>query len=149
MPGELADAIQRDDMEKHFLADMMEGAPSFKAEPWYNPHGDCIVYKMVDEAIVADRADELLTVYNSAVDNRPIGFQIKGVHAIIAKFGVDGLAVSSEADARGVKSISIGLLLLAAYEEGPSTLSRRRAYAAAMQCSVEKGAIPADELQPA
>ena len=65
-------------MEKHFLADMMEGTPTFKAEPWYNPHGDCISYKMADEAVVADRVDELLTVYNSAVDNRSIGFQLSG-----------------------------------------------------------------------
>ena len=136
-------------MEKHFLANMMEGEPTFKAEPWYNPHGDCIVYKMADEAVVADRIDELLTVYNSAVDNRPIGFQIKGVQTIIRKFGFDGLAVSSEADAEGVKSISIALLLLAAYEEGPRTLGRRRAYAAAIQCPVENGTISAKELQPA
>jgi hypothetical protein len=73
-------------MEKHFLADMMEGSPSFKAEPWYNPDGDCIVFKMVDEAVVADRIDEVLTVYNSAVDNRPIGFQIKGVIAVVRRY---------------------------------------------------------------
>ena len=134
-------------MEKHFLADMMEGEPTFRDEPWYNPDGDCIVYKMADEAIVADRIDELLTVYNSAVDNRPIGFQIKGVRAILRKFGLDGLTVSSEADAQGVKSISVAMLLLAAYEGGPQTMGRRKAYAAAM-CPDEK-TIPADELQPA
>lgn len=136
-------------MEKHFLADMMEGEPTFRAEPWYNPDGDCIIYKMADEAVVAERVDELLTVYNSAVDDRPIGFQIKGVHAIVSKFGLDGLAVASEANADGVKSISIALLLLAAYEEGPRTLSRRRAYAAAMQCPAEKRTIRVNELQPA
>jgi hypothetical protein len=38
-------------MEKHFLADMMagEGQPEFRAEPWFNPYGDCITYKMADE----------------------------------------------------------------------------------------------------
>jgi len=134
-------------MEKHFLADMMEGTPTFKAEPWYNPHGGCISYKMADEAVVADRVDEWLTVYNSAVDNRPIGFQMKGVRAIITKFGVDGLAVSWESDARGVKSISVAMLLLAAYEQGPRTMSRRKAYAKAM-CPPDK-TIPADDLQVA
>ena len=136
-------------MEEHFLADMMEGSPRFKPEPWYNPYGDCIVYKMVDEAVVAERVDEVLTVYNSAVDNRPIGFQIKGIHAIISRFGLDGLAVESEADAEGVKSVSIALLLLAAYEEGPRTLGRRKAYAAAMECPAKKRTVPADDLQPA
>ncbi len=136
-------------MEEHFLADMVQGEPQFRSEPWYNPYGDCIVYQMADEAVVADRVDGLLTVYNSAVDNRPIGFQIKGVHAIINKFGLDGLAVESRADADGVKSVSIGALLLAAYEEGPKTLDRRRAYAAAMQYPAEGRSIRADELQPA
>lgn len=134
-------------MEKHFLADRMEGEPAFKAEPWYNPYGDCVVYKVADEAIVADRADELLTIYRSADDNRAIGFQIKGVAAIIRKFGFDGLAISSKANSQGVRSISVAMMLLAAYEEGPQTMGRRKAYAVAM-CPAEK-TIPADELQPA
>ena len=137
-------------MEKHFLEDLMkgEGKPEFRAEPWYNPYGDCIVYRMVDEAVVAERVDDLLTVYNSAVDNRPIGFQIKGVQAIINKLGLDGLAVASEADAGRVRTISIAALLLAAYEEREPTLARRRAYASVMD-SANKRTIPADELQPA
>jgi hypothetical protein len=121
------------DMEKHFLADMMEGEgkPEFRAEPWYNPYGDCIVYKRVDEAVVAERIDELLTVYNSAVDNRPIGFQIKGVQAIIQKLGLDGLAVASESDAGAVKSIFIAALLLVLQRRlvmvhAPSAGQRRR-----------------------
>ena len=136
-------------MEKHFLADMMqeEGPSTFRAEPWYNPVGDCVTYKLADEAVVADRVDELLTVYRSAIDNRPIGFQIKGVRAIIKKFGLDALAFSMEADSQRVKSISVAMLLLAAYEEGPRTIGRRKAYAEAM-CSVEK-TIPADALRAA
>ena len=138
-------------MEKHFLADMMEGEGerTFRAEPWYNAHGDCIVYKVADEAFVADRVDEWLTVYNSAVDGRAIGFQIKGVRAIITKFGLDGLAVSWKADAESVQEISIMALLLAAYEQGPRTLGRRRAYAAAMESPAKRRTISADELQPA
>jgi len=126
-----------------------EGKPEFRAEPWYNPHGDCIVYKIADEAVVAERIDDLLTVYNSAVDNRPIGFQIKGVRAIIQKLSLDGLAVVSQAKAGAVKSISIVALLLAAYEERDPTLARRRAYASAMECQEKKQTIPADALQPA
>jgi hypothetical protein len=136
-------------MEKHFLADQMEGSPAFRAAPWYNPYGDCIVYQMADEVVVADRVDELLTVYNSAVDDRPIGFQIKGVAGIIRKLGLTGLAAQSEADAQSVKSISITVLLLAAYEDGPRTLSRRMAYASAMDFPAKRQTIPADELQPA
>ncbi len=134
-------------MDKHFLADMMSGEPGFRAEPWYNPPGDCIIYLMANEATVAQRIDELLTVYNSALDDRPIGFQIKGVTAITRKLGIDGLVIRSEADTGGVKSISITALLLAAYEEGPRTLRRRKAYAAAVD-TADRRTLPTDELEP-
>ncbi|MDY7011708.1 MAG: hypothetical protein SVV80_13305 [Planctomycetota bacterium] len=120
-------------MEKHFLDSFVEGPQGFRAEPWYNPHGDCIIYQTADEAVVADRVDEILTVYRSAENNRPIGFQIKGVSAITRKFGLDGLAVKSETKGDEVRSISIFALLLAAYESRPPTLRRREAYAAIME----------------
>ncbi len=138
-------------MEKHFLADKMEGTPTFTPEPWYNPDGDCIIYQLADEAVVAERVDELLTVYNSAIDDRPIGFQIKGVQAILNKFGYDALTIDSRTDVSGnsVKSVSIVALLLAAYEEGPRTFKRRKGYAIAMDCPVRSRTIPADQLQSA
>ena len=119
-------------MEKHFLSDFVSGRQEFVAEPWYNPHGDCVVYQTADEAVVRDRIDELLTIYRSGEDNRPIGFQIKGVHAIIRKFGLDGLAVESEVNGDRIRSVSLTLLLLAAYEAGPRSVGRRQAYAGAM-----------------
>jgi hypothetical protein len=151
LSAELANQIQRIGMaEEHFLAGMMEGEPTFRAEPWYNPYGDCLVYKMANEAAVADRIDDLLTIYRSAVDNRPIGFQIKGVAAIIRKFGLSGLAVASENDAERIRSVSITALLLAAYEEHPPTVNRRLGYTAAMEFDFRatKRSIPMDELQP-
>ncbi len=134
-------------MSDHFLADFVEGEPGFVAEPWYNPHGDCIVYQMADVAVVANRVDEVLTVYESAIDRRPIGFQIKGVAALVKKFGVDGLGFSFEAADGEVKAISVALLLLAAYEEGPHDMQRRAGYAKAIMRA--EGEIAADELQPA
>jgi hypothetical protein len=135
--------------ERHFLADAIGSQPTFSAQPWYNADGDCLVYKMADEASVADRIDELLTIYRSAVDNRPIGFQIKGVAAIIGKLGLAGLAISSRSDAAAVRSVSIAALLLAAYEDRPFTLSRRIGYAEAMECEhgIEGRSIPFSELQ--
>ena len=126
-------------MEKHFLDEFVDGPQEFRAEPWYNPHGDCIIYQTADEAVVADRVDEILTVYRSADDNRPIGFQIKGVRAITRKFGLDGLAFKSETEGDQVRSISIFALLLAAYESRPPTLRRREAYASIMEAS---GGLP-------
>jgi hypothetical protein len=137
--------------EEHFLAGMMEGQATFQAEPWYNPYGDCLVYKMANEASVADRIDDLLTIYRSAIDNRPIGFQIKGVAAIIRKFGLSGLAVASENDSESMRSASVVALLLAAYEEHPPTLSRRLGYTAAMEFGfrARRCSIPVHELAPA
>jgi len=125
-------------MEKHFLDDFVhemekesgEGTPEARLEPWYNKYGDCIVYQTVGEAVVADRVGELLTIYRSAIDERPIGFQIKGVMAMIQKFGLDGL-----------QSISVGALLLAAYEDGPMTLGRRQAYASVVRPPAEHDAV--------
>ncbi len=135
-------------MEKHFLSSIMEshGEASFRAEPWYNADGDCIMYQNADEAVVADRADELLTIYRSALDDRPIGFQIKGVAAIIRKFGLDGLMIRSTTELQEVRHVSITAILLAAYEDGPRTISRRQAYATAIEYPLA-GGIATSELQ--
>ena len=135
-------------MEKHFLENTVEGPPVFRAEPWYNQDGDCITYQMADEAIVAERVDDILTVYRSAIDNRPIGFQIKSVIAIIKKFGLDGLWVSSETRDGETKRISVTALLLAAYEDGFQTIGRRRAYASVMKLPPDHESISMDKLKP-
>jgi hypothetical protein len=117
--------------------------------PSKHPAGDCVVFQMADEAIVADRIDEVLTIYRSAVDDRTIGFQIKGIAAIIKKFGLDGLIVESQSDAGRVKSVSVMALLLVAHDQGPRNSYRLKANAAAMDCPSDNPTIPADELQPA
>jgi hypothetical protein len=126
----------------------MEGKAEFRALPWYNGEGDCIIYQIADEAFVARRIDELLTIYNSVVDNKTIGFQIKGVHAIIKKIGLDALSVMSENEAHQIKSISITALLLLAYEGGPRTINRRRGYASAFDCPSEQPTIDASAIEP-
>ncbi len=136
-------------MEKHFLSNVVSdaGAPSFQPEPWYNPDGDCIILQIADEAFVAQRVDEVLTVYDAVSDGRAIGFQIKGIRAMMEKFGSDGLSVISEADSRGVKKISVAALLLAAYENGPFTSARRTAYASVAGSPAKPPFISADEMR--
>ncbi len=118
-------------MEKHFLSDYVEGEQGFRAEPWYNPFGDCIIYQTKNEAIVGDRIDHILTLYRSAIDNEVIGYQIKDVRAILSRLGANALAVTSEinGESDSVKSISVVALLLAAYEEAPHSIRRRTGYA--------------------
>jgi len=98
--------------EEHFLKDYVEGKPGFKPEAWYNPYGDCVVYQTVNEAIYADRLDSLTTLYRSAIDDRVIGFQIKGVKEILralkCDIPVEGTGSESE------ESISLIALVIAA-----------------------------------
>lgn len=119
-------------MEKHFLAELVDGEPGFIRGPWYNPFGDCLVVALVDEARVADRIDEVLTIYRSAIDDRPIGFQIKGVAALIKRFGLDGLSVESVGSDDELVSVSVSGLLLTAYQNGPNNIHRRQAYSMAL-----------------
>src|SRR5258706_14690007 len=112
-------------MQKHFLEDFVSGPSGQKGtqEPWYNPDGDCIIYQTTDEAIVADRIDESLTIYRSVESGKAIGFQIKGVAAIVGRFGWDGIQIEwSEDNQQELKRVSMHALLLAAYDVGPKTI---------------------------
>lgn len=73
-------------MEEHFLHKHVKGEKRFRAEPWFNVAGDCIEYQTVNEAVVADRIDEKLTIYRSVITDKPIGFKIKGVEALLPKW---------------------------------------------------------------
>lgn len=64
--------------------------------PWYNSVGDCIEFQTVQEAYVADRVDEFLTIYRSADTEKPIGFQIKDVKVLLEKFGFAGMTCKWE-----------------------------------------------------
>lgn len=138
-------------MDQHFLAHHINGEPGFSHDPWYNPYGDCIVCLVANEAEVAERIDGILTIYRSATDNRPIGFEIKGVSTLLKHFGADALAVRSESSGTGKSSelISVSALLLAAYEGGPKTLGRRDAYSTLMGTPAIASSLRRDSLVPA
>ncbi|MEE9269748.1 MAG: hypothetical protein V3V49_05745 [Candidatus Krumholzibacteria bacterium] len=103
------------------------------------------MHKIANEAVVADRIDELLTLYRSANDRRVIGYQIKGVLALIRKFGFDGLTVECTAEDDEVRRISIAALLLVAFREGPNSVGRRSAYARSFH-DAAAASIPETEL---
>lgn len=64
-------------MGEHFLSQYVEGKKGFMADLWYNALGDCIEYHTINEAVVADRIDEKLTILRSVATNKPIGFKLK------------------------------------------------------------------------
>jgi len=136
-------------MEEHFLKNLVSGPSGVALEPWYNPDGDCIIYQMSDEAIVADRVDEVLTIYRSVNTGNAIGYQIKGVAAIIQRFGLDGLAVISKEDNKELLQVSAYALLLAAYERGPKTIGRRKSYVDVFEACPSPSRVQIEQLAPA
>jgi len=51
---------------------------------WYNREGDCVMLLATNEGVVADRIDQYLTLYRSAVENdRVIGIQLKGIRGLM------------------------------------------------------------------
>ena len=134
-------------MEEHFLKEFVVGQTREKPRPWYNPEGDCIIYQMADEAIVADRIDEILTIYRSQITDKPIGYQIKGIAALAKLFQWDALLVQCKGDEGELKEISVSALLLVAYEQGPTTIGRRKAYADAFESCAEKPRLNPDDLR--
>ncbi len=133
-------------MADHFLSEFVAGIQREEPTPWFNPDGDCIVYQVADEAVVADRIDDVLTIYRSAIDDRAIGYQIKGVQALTSHFGWRGMTVQSAEAAGELCEVSIYALLLAAYEKGPKTIHRRRAYANAFESISEAPRISGKQL---
>ena len=127
-------------MEKSFLNDYTQkmkeknitlGVDQDQIKPWYNTHGDCIEFQTRQEAIIGERVDNYLTIYRSAVDNEPIGFQIKDVIALIRKKGLKGLAYQAEFENTVI--LSVRILLLAAFEDSASTIAHREGYGLALE----------------
>jgi hypothetical protein len=122
-------------MEEHFLKDLVSVPRDSEHKPWWNPDGDCIIYQTTDEATVAERIDDILTIYVSVISEKPIGFQIKGIAAMSHKFGWAGAEVGFKERDKELLEVSLTTLLLSAYESGPKTIGRRKAYAQAFDFS--------------
>ena len=133
-------------MDEHFLKDFVTDVARETPRPWYNGPGDCIIFQTTDEATVADRIDEVLTIYRSVETNTPVGYQIKGVRALAEKFGWAGIRVDCKNEGNELTEISISALLLGAYEQGPKTIGRRKGYASAFDSCDNRHRLPASDL---
>jgi len=56
--------------------------PQFKAEPYYNSPGDCIVHFLKEEPYHAEWVDGFVTFYRSKVNGSVVGYKIKGINAL-------------------------------------------------------------------
>lgn len=115
-------------MAEHFLdeflresggSESLSKASLFVAEPWYNPFGDCIEFQTVPDEVVANRIDNLVTIYESAIDGRPIGFQIKDVKRLIRDMQGSGFGLSTRisTEDRNILEITLSALLFAAFND--------------------------------
>lgn len=130
-------------MEKHFLEEFVSGEKRETSRPWYNADGDCVICQLdMDTEIIADRIDELLTIYRALDTGKSIGFQIKGVQALASKFGWDAIAIKAAGVRDEIMNISLAALFLSAYEDGPQTISRRQSYAEAMSSCSSAREVP-------
>jgi len=134
-------------MASHFLDDGVEGEPGFRPKPWYNRHGDCIVFKAENVGVIAERVDDILTLYLSAEDNRPVGFQIKGIKHLMARLRCNAVHVTGQSRDGDVR-VSLAFALMEAYDAGAPTISRRAGYAEAQTLTPprDEAYISLDEL---
>ena len=57
----------------------------FAPRSYHNRHGNCIEFIFVDEDYVAERMDELLTLYKGETSGNIVGVVIKGVSTKVAE----------------------------------------------------------------
>ena len=100
---------------------------------WYNETGDCIQFQSEQVAIVAERIDDYLTIYRSAEDEKPIGFQLKDVRALIDKYKYSQIFVKTTVSSDNNELISVTALLIHTLTESIPSINRREAYTEAIK----------------
>lgn len=113
-------------MEKHFLADHVEGEPGFTPGIWYNAYGDCLEYSTANVAVVADRIDEVITIYRSADKGEAIGFQIKGVSALVEMLDADAFVVEHLESNQVIRSVKVNVILAMALQSSSTSRTALR-----------------------
>lgn len=101
--------------------------PSF----WYNEPGDCIEFQTIDEAIVADRIDDYLTLFRTTDKKEAIGFKIKGIKSLVNVYG-GHVGFSASGEGKRVVNVSVVLMQAAQTEDKP-TYKRITGYAEAVR----------------
>jgi hypothetical protein len=118
----------------------------FVARPHYFHDGDFVTYYMEDEPCIAQRVDDLLTVYLSKKTDKLIGCKIKGVRRLLREGGGFGVIVEDE-------GVRLSLLFLVGLALGGSGEERRKRYSecghATSSVFLEKRELPNNFLQTA
>ncbi|MGL6097338.1 MAG: hypothetical protein ACRC7O_16255 [Fimbriiglobus sp.] len=72
----------------------------FRATPHYFPSGDYLTYFSSEERCVAERLDDVITIYLSAETKELVGCKVKGVRQILETAGAFRVAVGDDAGIR-------------------------------------------------
>ena len=125
-------------MEEEFIKQLKNDikSPEFGSKQddhlmWYNKEGDCIHFKTMDVDIIGKRIDEFLTLYISIEEHKPVGFQLKDIHALTSAHDID-LMVQADVTTKDKRLISISMLILKAFDKKPANISRFSGYADAV-----------------
>jgi hypothetical protein len=118
---------------KHDIEGSEFGSKQEELQIWYNQEGDCVQFKTMHVATIAKRIDEYLTLYISIEDNKPIGFQLKDIHALANKYDVDLTAVQADYTSRDKRLVSITTLMFQAFVKIPKTTNRVSGYSEAFR----------------
>ncbi len=82
-------------------------AKTFQSGPVYFPMGDFLTYLLRDGPCVAERLDDVVTLYLSPDTRELVGFKVKGVCHILKKAGAFGIGVG------GGDGVRLGLFFFA------------------------------------
>jgi hypothetical protein len=91
-----------------------------------------LVFKSENVAAVAQRVDGILTIYESAVDGKTIGFKIKGVQHLLRKMGCKAIAFGTGTHRSG-EIVTVAMVFLQAFSLDRPTIARREGYARALE----------------
>ena len=98
-------------------------ASAFRPAPVYFPTGDFLTYLLRDGPCVAERLDDVVTLYLSWDSRELVGFKVKGVSHILKKAGAFGVGVG------GGDGIRLGLFFFAGAAPGQAdTLPKMKWY---------------------
>jgi len=132
-------------MEEDFIKQLKQdiigndfGSKQDDLRMWYNKEGDCIQFITTHVATIRKRIDEFLTLYISLEDKKPIGFQLKDIHAFADIHDVD-IMIQTDVFSKDKSLISItALILFNAYTKIPESTERRTSYEEAYKTMARK-----------
>jgi hypothetical protein len=93
------------------LMQYLEGKTSqgFTRRPYYSPDGDFLVYYVHPDEAIAERVDDLLTVYRSMETREFVGCKIKGIRRLVETLRNFGVSIEAEDS-----SLTLSILFLTA-----------------------------------